>query len=130
MPRVTIDLSEAQSRKPVPDDQYLCTVKEIQGPTKGPKSLYLTFVLEIKEGEYAGRRFYYNTPISGEGAGIFTTFLSKLTGQEIDVDELDKIDINTDDLLGLDIGVVTKTSEYPEGSGEFRSEIKTILRAA
>lgn len=128
-PLVSIDLSEAQSRKPVPDDQYSASVKEINGPHKGPKSHYLTFIIEIAEGEHKGRTFFHNVPINGAGAGIFADLLSKLTGEEYDVDNLENLEVNTDDLVGAPLGIITKQSEYPEGSGEMRSEIKKILSA-
>jgi hypothetical protein len=128
MPKVTIDLSEAQSRTPLDPGTYPAQVKAFEGPTKGPKSSYLTAIIEITEGQYENRQIYHNLPITGKGAGIFADFVSKLTGQEIDVDELENLDIDTDDLVGLPFGIVTKQREYPEGSGEMQTEISKILR--
>jgi predicted P-loop ATPase len=126
MPRVTIDLSEAQSRKPIPEDTYRMKVSDITGPHKGPKSRYMTVVLEIIEGEHTGRKFYHNLMITGKAAGMFAEFLSKLTGQEIDVDELENMDIDTDDYLGMEIGAAVQDAEY---EGETKSEIKKFLKA-
>jgi hypothetical protein len=132
MPRLTIDLSEAQSRKPIPEGTYEAKVAEITGPHKGPKAPYLTFVFEVENAnnEVAnGRKFYHNTPIKGQGAGIFADTLSKLTGQEVDVDDLETLDIDTDELLGLPVGLVIKDDEYPKDSGEISSAISKILKA-
>ncbi len=127
MPRVTIDLSEAQSRKPVPEDTYQLKVVEITGPHKGPKSRYMTVVLEITEGEHAGRKFYHNLMITGKAAGMFAEFLSKLTNTDIDIDELENMDIDTDDYIGMEIGAAVADGE--EYQGEVRSEIKKFLKA-
>lgn len=129
MPRVSIDLTEAQSRKPIPDDTYPAEIKQWEGPTKGPKSTYLTAILEITEGEHAGRKFYHNLPITGAGAGIFADFYSKATGEEVDVDDMEQMDVDTDDLIGVAIGITTKQEEYPEGSGEMQSKIVKVLKA-
>jgi hypothetical protein len=129
MPRVTIDFSDAVSRKPIPDDTYPVKIAEFTGPHKGPKAPYLTAVLEITEGDHAGRKFFHNMPIAGAGAGMFADFLSKATGQEVNVDDLDKIDVDTDDLVGVELASVIKQEEYPEGSGEFSSKISKILKA-
>jgi hypothetical protein len=129
MPRVSIDLTEAQSRKPIPDGTYSGEIKAFEGPTRGPKSTYLTAIIEIDEGEHKGRKFYHNLPITGAGAGIFADFYSKVTGEEVDVDDLDKMDVDTDDLVGSSVGFTTKQEEYPEGSGEFQSKIVKVLKA-
>lgn len=128
MPRVTIDLSEAQSRKPIPDDTYPAEITSITGPHKGSKSQYLKVELTISEGDFAKRKLFVNLPVTGAGAGIFADFLSKVTGEEIDVDELENLDIDTDDLIGMEVGVQTKQKEYPEGSGEMVSEVAKVLR--
>lgn len=129
MPRLQVDLSEAQSRQALPDDTYDCKVFEISAPKKGPKSSYVQVIFEVADGEFAGRKIYDNRPVTGEGAGMFAELYSKLTGEEVDVDEMDSLDIDTDDLVGLDIGVVTKQEEYPAGSGEYTSKVSKLLRA-
>lgn len=130
MPRITIDAREAVSIAPVPDDTYPCFVQEVQAVTQGPNCHYLPLVLEIEEGhEFAGRKFFNNLPINGKGAGIFITFINKALGLDHDVDDIDDLDFDTDDLEGARIQVVSKQEEYPEDSGEFRSQVKRILAA-
>lgn len=129
MPRVNVNLSEAQSLKPIPEDTYLCKVAEFSDIQAGPKSSFMTATLVVTEGEYEGRQLYTNLPIDGKGAGIFADFYSKLTGEEVDVDDLDELDVDTDDLIGMEIGVVAGQREWPEGSGEFRNEVKKLVRA-
>lgn len=128
-PRLNLDLSEAQSMKPVPADTYNCTVFEISEPKSGPKSTYVEVIFQISDGEFEDRKLYQNMPINGKGAGIFADFYSKITGEEVDVDELDELDIDTDDLIGQEIGVVVGQYEYPENSGEFRNDVKKLVRA-
>jgi hypothetical protein len=129
MPRLNVNLSEAQSMKPIPEDTYPCTIMEIGEPQTGPKSTYVLVTYVVSEGEYEGRQLFQNLPITGKGAGIFADFYSKVTGEEVDVDELDDLDVDTDDLIGKEIGVVAGQREYPEGSGEFRNEVKKLVRA-
>lgn len=129
MPRVSLNLKDAKSRKPVPDDTYEVVVKKFEGPIKGPKAHYIKAYIDITEGNYEGHRFFHNLPIEGEGAGIFADFVSKLTGEEIDVDQLEELDIDTDELLDVPFGIVTKQREFPEGSNEFQDNIAKILKA-
>lgn len=129
MPRLNIDLSESQSMKPIPEDTYLCTVAEIGDPQTGPKSTYVPVIYVVAEGEFEGRQLFQNLPITGKGAGIFADFYSKITGEDVDVDELDDLDVDTDDLIGQEVGIVVGQHEYPAGSGEFRNEVKKLVRA-
>lgn len=129
MPRLHVDLNEAQSRKPVPDDRYLCTITEISSPQQGEKSTYVMATMEVSDGEFSGHKFFSNLPITGRGAGIFADFYSKATGEDVDVDELEELDVDTDDLIGQEIGVVNAQEEYPENSGEFRDRVKRFLKA-
>lgn len=129
MPELKLNLSEAQSLKPIPDDTYPGVVKDFSGIESGPKAKYITATLEISEGEFAGRKFYNNLPIEGKGAGIFVDFINKCLDTDYDVDDLEELDLDTDDLLGAEVGMVIKQEEYPEGSGDFRSQIKRILKA-
>lgn len=128
MPRVTLNLKDAQSRKPIPDDTYLLDIKAFSKLQSGPKAHYLTVTTEIAEGEFAGRKFFDNLPVEGPGAAIFCDFLSKATGNEYNVDELDELDLDTDEIIGLQIAAVVKAEEYPEGSGEFNSKVKRWMK--
>lgn len=129
MPRLTIDATEAQSMKPIPDGTYAATVLSVSEPKSGPKATYVEAVLVVSEGEYEGRKLYRNMPIEGKGAGIFIDFVSKVTGEDYDLDDLDSLDIDTEDLEGQEVGVVVGQREWPEGSGEFRNEIDKIVAA-
>lgn len=129
MPRLKVDTREAMSLKPLPDDTYQCKVLEISDPKKGDKSNYVEVIFEVVDGDHIGAKIFQNMPITGKGAGIFVDFVNKVTGSEYDVDELDDIDVDTDDLIGQEIGVVTVQKEYPEGSGEFRHNVKRLVAA-
>lgn len=137
MPRVTIDLGEAQSRKPVTEGLYTLEVKEFKGPTKGknpPHTPYLTAVLVAVDGpeDGLGRKYWMNLMLSGPGAGMFADFISKVTGEDVDVDELDSLDTNTDDMIGMkvgaDIGTVEIMNKQNEGTGEYKSDIKRLVK--
>jgi hypothetical protein len=127
MPALKLNLTEAESLKPVEDGTYPGTVIEISGVKKGPKASYVSATIEVSEGLEKPRKFYTNLPIEGKGAGIFVDFINKALDEEFDVDDLDDLEVDVDDLIGAEVGVVLKQEEYPEGSGDFRSQIKRIL---
>ena len=129
MPELTLNLSEAESLKPIPDGTYPAIVKGFSDVQAGPKAKYISAILEISEGDFEGRKFYNNLPIEGKGAGIFVDFINKVTGSEYDVDDHEALEVDTDDLIGAPCGIVLKQEEYPEGSGDFRSQVKRVLRA-
>lgn len=129
MPRVSIDLTEAQSNKPIPDGVYPVRVDEFSDVQTGPKAQYITATLTVSEGEHEGRKFFVNLPIAGKGAGILADFVSKCTGEDIDVDQLSEMDLDTDDLIGSELAVSTKQEEYPLGSGEMRASVKKVMAA-
>lgn len=128
MPRVTIDASEAVSRKPIEDGAYEGEILEVDGPHKGPKSSYLKATIGI-DVDGVQRKVFRNLPIDKAGAGITIDFINKATGSEHDVDDLSKLELDTDDLIGARIGVQIKSREYPEGSGEMQPEITRVLSA-
>lgn len=129
-PKLNLDLTEAQVFEAVPDDTYACQVAEISDIQKGQKASYVTVTLEIMEGDYAGQKLFQNLMLDGKAAGMFVDFLNKALGENYDVKELEDLEVDTDDLIGAQVGVVTKQEEYPEGSGEMRSQVKRILAAS
>lgn len=126
MPRLTVDLAEAQKREALPDGAYECTVYEVSEPRKGPKSSFVEVQFEVAEGEFAGRRFFRNCPITGKGAGMFAEFYEKVTGEELEFGEGRELDVDTDDLIGLPIVVVNKQQEY---EGEMQNNVAKLLRS-
>jgi len=129
MPIFSLDLSDAQSLKPIPDDTYPAEVAELNGPHQGDKAKYATAIIVISDGDFEGRKFYHNMPIEGQGAGIFVDFVNKVTGSDYDVDDMEELEVDPEDLIGAAVAIVTKTEEYPKDSGEMRSSIKKLLAA-
>ena len=128
MPELTLNLSEAESLKPIPDGTYPGVVAGFGDVTAGPKAKYIPAIVKIAEGDHEGRKFYVNLPIEGKGAGIFVTFINNITGNDFDVDDHEALEVDTDDLVGATCGLVMKQEEYPEGSGDFRSQVKRVLK--
>lgn len=129
MPRLSVNLSEAQSREALPEGMYECEVYAISEPKDGPNSRYVEAVFAVNEGEFIGRKFYRNCPITGKGAGIFADFWEKATGEELEIGVDGDFDVDTDDAVGQPVVVVNKPKEYPVGSGEFQNEVTKLLRA-
>lgn len=128
MPKINLNLSEAESLKPIPEDAYPAEVVEVGSVTEGPKAHYLPIKLSITSGDYEGRTFYQNLPIEGKGAGIFVDFINKCLGTDFDVDDMDEMAFDTDDLMGAEVIINIKNDEYPKGSGDMRSGIKSVAR--
>ncbi len=129
MPRIELNLTEAESLKPIPEDAYPATVMEVGEVTEGPKAHYVPVKVAISEGECEGRTFYQNLPIEGKGAGIFIDFINKVLGLDYDVDDMEDLAFDTDELIGGELIINIKNEEYPKGSGDIRSGIKSIARA-
>lgn len=129
MPELRLNLTEAVSLKPVEDGTYPGEIVGFGEVKQGGKAKYIPAILQISEGEHEGRKFYQNLPVEGKGAGIMVDFINKATGSSFDVDDHEALDVDTDDLIGCAVGMVIKQEEYPEGSGDFRSQIKRVLAA-
>lgn len=126
MPNIRINTSEAESLKPIPEDAYPMEVIEVGDTEEGPKAHYVPVKLRVTDGEHQGRTFYQNLPIEGKGAGIFISFINKALNLDYDVDDMEHLDFDTDSLLGAEVIGNVENKEYPKGSGEIRSQIKSI----
>lgn len=129
MPQINLNLTDAVSLKPIPEDAYLATVMECGEVASGEKAHYIPVRLELSGGEHEGRVFYVNLPIEGKGAGIFVDFINKCMNLDYDVDDLDDLAFDTDELIGAEIMLNIKDQEWPEGSGDFRSSVKSTAKA-
>jgi hypothetical protein len=125
MPRLNLDLSEAVSIEPVPDDEYTCKISAVSEVKSGPNSQYVNVEFTVADGEFTGRKIWRNYPISGKGAGFFIELANKAI--DAGLEPGDPVDFDTDDLIGASIGVVTKMREYPEGSGKYSNEVDRLL---
>ena len=128
MPQININTTEAESLKPIPEDAYPAEVVEVGKVEEGPKAHYIPVKMAITDGEHVGRTFYQNLPIEGKGAGIFITFINKVLGTDHDVDDMENLAFDTDDLMGGECIINIKNEEYPKGSGDMRSGIKSVAR--
>jgi len=125
MPSINLNLTEAESLKPIEEGAYPATVLEVGEVTQGPKAQYVSVKVAISDGEYEGRNFYNNLPIEGKGAGIFIDFINKVLGMDYDVDDMEDLAFDTDELVGGELIINIKNEEYPKGSGDIRSGIKS-----
>jgi predicted P-loop ATPase len=126
MPLFNLNLSEAESLKPVSEGAHTFVVDSFDGPKKTTKGkMMLSAIARVQEGsDEDGRKVYINLMLEGKGAGITAAFLSAVLGEEIDVDNTEQMDeIDTDDLIGQEFDGIVKHSEYPEGSGEMRANV-------
>ncbi len=128
-PVISLNLQEAISLKPIEEGPYTATVQECGAVISGPKAHYVPVEVMITDGSDAeGRKFTNRLPIEGPGAGMFIDFVNKCLNLEMDVDDMEELDFDTDDLIGAEVIINIKNEEYPEGSGDFRSNIKSTSR--
>lgn len=129
-PVLKLNLSEAQSFTPLPDDTYPVVVAAISEEKSGAKSNYVQVELHVEEGhEHAGARLWTNLMTNGKAAGMFVDFINRCLGTSYTIEEYrdEGIEIDTDELIGSELAAVTKQAEYPEGSGSFKAEVKQLL---
>jgi hypothetical protein len=129
--KLHLNLSEATDFSPLPDDTYPATLSDLGEPQKGPKATYVRATFTISEGEFAGRKFFSNYMLDGAAAGMFVDLINKLTGSNYTIEEFrqEGLEVDPADLIDAPCAIVLKQSEYPEGSGEMRSEVKSVLAA-
>ena len=130
MPRINLNLTEAESLKPIPEDAYLATVIECAEVAEGKKAHYVPVKLSLTGGEHEGRSFYVNLPIEGKGAGIFVDFINKCLNTDYDVDDMEDLAFDTADLIGAEVMLNITDQEWPEGSWEFRSSVKSTAKVS
>ena len=111
MPSINLNLTEAESLKPIEEGAYPATVMEVGEVTQGPKAQYVSVKVAISDGEYEGRTFYNNLPIEGKGAGIFVDFINKCLDLEYDVDDMEDLAFDTDELIGAELTIKIKNEE-------------------
>lgn len=125
MPRLTLDLTEAQVFEPIPEGLYDATISDVSEPQRGPKSAYVRVEFTISDGPHEGRKIWRNYPIEGRGAGFFIDLANKAVGAELSPGDM--VDFDTDDLVGAEVRILVSQTEFPEGSGEFRNEVARLV---
>ena len=124
-PILTIDGSEAQSNKPIDPGMYEFLCESISDPKQGAKAAYVTWIFVCQHEDFLGRKVYHNTPINGKGAGMFFELAGKINGEDYDVDNIENLEIDTDELLNESVMGTVKHREY---NGEMQHEISKFSR--
>lgn len=123
MPKLNLDLSEAISNKPIDMGVYEMEVESISEVKQGAKAAYVTIIWNCIEEPFVGRKIYDNRPVNGKGASLFADFYSKVTGEDVDVDDLESLEIDTDDLIGQTALITVGHTEY---QGETQHQVSKI----
>lgn len=125
--RITPDFSEAVSRDPIADGIYHARIIEasLQPSKKNPTESYIKWKLELfgAEGDLAkenGKMLFYNTMITGKGAGMLKDLVHAATGKEIDAD------FDTDELLGQQVTVTLKARIKEDGTADAWPDVKAV----
>lgn len=78
---VDIDFSGAVEFDPIPADDYIAVIEEVEPGLSKQKAPKLTWKFRITEGPHAGRKLMRHTPTTGKGSGL-TKQVLKAIGQD------------------------------------------------
>ncbi len=127
MPLITLDFSEA---KELTEGAYTFRIESWDGPMKTEKGQQrIVCILAVVDGEFAGSKIYHSLMLEGKGAGMTARFLSAVTGENLDVNDLETYELDTDDLIGEEVDGIVALEEYPPESGEKRAKITKFRRS-
>lgn len=125
MPNINLDLSEAISNKPIDSGVYEMEVESVSEAKQGAKAAYVTIVWKCVEEPFVGRKVFDNRPINGRGASIFVQAWNAVMHQDLDVDALSTVEIDTDDMIGERGLISIRHREY---NGEIQHEVAKVSR--
>lgn len=117
MPKVTLDMSEAQDFSPVPVGTFQARISDVQLKTSKAGNGYAAVTFELWGNVNAasvvnGRKLWLNAPYSGKGAGIFKGLFEAATRERL---ASNLLELDTDALLGKDVVVTVKHELDPNG---------------
>ena len=104
MPKYSPDFS--QEFKPLVPGSYTAIVKSYEEKTSQKGDIYLQWVLEVVESDYAGGQIWLNTMMSGRGAGMIKHFLKTCDGV------YDGGPFEADDYINSRVGIEVVEREY------------------
>lgn len=94
---IAVDFSDTESSGVVPEDDYVFEVSEVTKETSDNSGAdYLSWKLEISEGEYKGRHLFHNTSLQPQALFNLRAVLEAL-GYDVPQGAMD---IDLDDLVG------------------------------
>lgn len=105
---VKIDFTGVQSRQLLPEDDYLVVVEEVNQTTSSNDNDQLEFVFSVKEGKFEGQKLWFYCPLTDNSLWKLHGLLTAL-GQDVPDDELD---LDTDELVGLELMAVVQHETY------------------
>lgn len=131
MAEITVDLTEATDFAPIPDGTYCVRVNEeptsFVAESSGTPCLKWEFTLTEEEGqeEYAGRKLWRNTPLTGKGSGFTKDVLTALGVPFSEIGDGDQkgVSFRTEDCLGRMAVANVKTGTY---EGKPKNDIKSL----
>ena len=115
--KVNVSLDDVKELQPVPAGNYVCRV--LEGEVKeGPKGKYISWQLEISEGDFAGQIQWYNTSLVPEAQFKLKQFLQACNF------EWGKSSFNTEDVAGSEVIVKVVLEDY---KGESKNKVKGFI---
>ena len=133
-PVININPDQALSFAPLDPGTYAAQITSVSEVTSGESgNQYVWLNYTVMEEPYVGRELRAVAMLEGKGVGMFIDIINTITGSEIAYDTPEDKeaaqealhDFNTDDLIGVDIGILVKT--VPDKDGEPRIEIKRVV---
>ena len=115
--KVNVSLDDVKELQPVPAGNYVCRV--VEGEVKeGPKGKYISWKLEISEGDFAGQTQYYNTSLVPEAQFKLKQFLQACNF------EWGKASFDTADVACSEVIVKVVMEDY---QGEPKNKVKGFI---
>lgn len=106
---ISVDFEGVESGVVVPEDDYSVRVSEIeQKISDNSGEPYLAFIFEINDGPHSGKRLWHNCSLQPQALFNLRGVLEAL-GLEV---PSGKMDLDIDDLIGLECGVAVQHETY------------------
>lgn len=115
-----IDFPEDSGFETIPPGTYTCSVFDASVlESKSSGAPYIAWTLIILEGDYSGRKLFYNTSLQPQALWKLREVLQAL-GMEVG----DSIELELDELLGTHLVAETGLREW---NGKEREEVQNVL---
>jgi hypothetical protein len=125
MPMISPDFSEAADFAPITPGTYKARVIECQTKESKKGATYLRWTMEVFGADESlkvnNRKFWYNTMVTGKGAGNLKSLLRAAMGEV-------PTQFDTDALLGKEVQVVLVQGRDQQGNPSDFPDVKSVSK--
>lgn len=123
-----IDLTNAELPEALPAATYECSIEEMEYVAESSASgePYAKFTFVVDEGEYEGRKVFWNRSLQPKNLGYFKKALINCGADPEDIAGEFDFDEIAEDIKDNSVRVVVGVRDY---EGEQTNEVKRVLKA-